>query len=152
MPAADGDTSAAIALTEEPPKEHTKEEAQEVKDTAEEVKADTKEEDIKVTKEGGLPTGREDGSKGLKVTKDIKEVAKEAMEAVRDTKEEVKEGTKGGTRQEVTAALKAEVKRARHLSPSRSATATNVVVKGIWLKTALTLLTRFTPAQGGQQG
>ena len=133
-------------------KEDTKEEVQEVKDTAEEVKADTKEEDIKVTKEGGFRTGREDGSKGLKVTKDTKEVAKEDMEAARDTKEEVKEGTKGGTRQEVTAALKAEVKRARHSSPSRSATATSAVVKGIWLKTALTLLTRFTPAQGGQRG
>ena len=74
------------------------------------------------------------------------------MQEVKATKEEVKEGTRDGTRQEVTKEAKVEVKRASHSSPSRSATATNAVVKDIWLKTALTLLTRFTPAQGGQRG
>ena len=62
------------------------------------------------------------------------------MQEVKATKEEAKEGTRDGTRQEVTKEAKAEVKRARHLSPTVSARAINVEAR----------VTSPRTAQGGQ--
>ena len=74
--------------------EDTVEVAQDVKDTQEEVKEGTNLEDTKVTKGGGARTPKEDGTWHERVTKDIKEEAKEDMEEQRGTKEEVKDGTR----------------------------------------------------------
>ena len=106
MPVADGATSAATALTVTPAKEQeeakgdTKEAAQEVRDTTEEVKEDISLEDIKVTKEDGARITKEHGMQHERATRDIKEEVKEATEEPKDTKEEVKGGTRDGTSQE----------------------------------------------------
>ena len=128
MPVAAGATSAATALTEEPPKVQeevkgrTKEEVLEVKDTAEEAKEDTKEEDTRATKEVGPKITRAAGSK---------EEVKEDMEELKDIREEVKEGTKearDGTKQEEVPRLKVEVKGA--LSRTASVIATSAGAGG----------------------
>ena len=59
------------------------------------------------------------------------------MPEVKATKEDVKGGTRDGTRQEVTKEAKAEVKRASHLSPIAIAHAINAAGKGISPRTAL---------------
>ena len=59
-----------------------------------------------------------------------------AVREVKATKEEVKEGTRDGTQQEVTKEAKVEVKQVSHSPPSPSATATNAAAKDTWLKTA----------------
>ena len=64
--------------------------------------------------------------------------------------EEVKEGTKDGTRQEEGRRQKAEVKEAS--SRTASGNASNAAVKGILPPTAQEELTRSTKAQGGQRG
>ena len=63
---------------------------------AEEVKEDTRQEDIKVTREVGPRAARAAGPRAEKVTKDTEEEAKEDTEEqkVTNTKEEVKEDTR----------------------------------------------------------
>ena len=80
--------------------EDTKEAAQEVRDTTEEVKEDISLEDTEVTKEGGARITKEDGMQHERATRDIKEEVKEATEEPKDAKEEVKGGTRDGTSQE----------------------------------------------------
>ena len=63
----------------------------------EEVKVDTKEEDIKGTREPGAQEARGAGPRAEEVTKGTKEEVKEGAEEPKDTREEVKEGTKDGT-------------------------------------------------------
>ena len=124
----------------------------------EEVKEDTRQEGIKVTKEAGARTIRAAGSKEGEVTRGIQEEVKEDMETQRgskeevkeDTKEEVKEGTKDGTRRAATRRRKGEVKAASF--PTANETVTGVAVKGISPRTAPATLTRSGQAQGGQLG
>ena len=99
-----------------------KEEAPEVKETTKELKGDTR--DIRGT---GVRLTREDGTKTEKVTKDIKEEARQDMKVRRVTKE-----AQDGTKEELTKEAKAGVKRASHSPPSASVTASNVEARATW--------------------
>ena len=104
----------------------------------EEVREDTRQADIKVTKEAGARTIRVTGPKEGEVTNDIQEEVKEDMGTQRDNKEEVKEDTKeeakedirGGTRG-LTRARKVEVnEEATVMSRTASGIATSAEAKG----------------------
>ena len=101
------------------------------------VREDTRQEDIKVTREVGPRAARVAGPRAEKVTKDTKEEARQDMEVERVTKE-----ARDGIREVVTKEGKEEVRQASPLSRSPSATASSAAVKATWPKTARTALTR----------
>ena len=90
-------------------------------------------EDTRVTKGTGARVDREVRAIMEKVTKGTKEEVKEDMEARRVTKEEVKEGTRDGTSQEVTRERREEVK---DLSHTLIGPASNAEVKDTSPRTA----------------